>query len=149
MWIKPKNPDDIDKIVTAVRQWLEESRFTAEVYGKFHSRWKHAIRVERVRKRAKEIYCGQHPNECVANPFFDRKERKGRWLEGSDWVGFNDGLNDVLDGLEVEADVWSYNREALKAGRYFIRKGRCRRVDYDSDWVNTGYRYVARSEELV
>lgn len=143
MLIKPGNPDERPRIRAEVMAWLEASRFTAEVTLAHHYRWKYVVRVDNVRLRRRKDYCGQHPNECVVNPFFPKPHRSGRWLEGADFVGFNDGLNDLLDQLGVDADVWSFNREAGKltpAGlvtgghRYFIRKGRCRRLDYDSDW---------------
>jgi hypothetical protein len=63
-----------------------------------------------------------------------RPHRHSRCLEGTDWVAFNDLLNDVLDRLGLDADAWSYNREA-HGGRYYIRRGRRRRVRYDEAWA--------------
>lgn len=126
-------------LAAAINAWLETSRFRARVEAGYHPRWKRVVRLDTVRCRQKKSYCGQHPNECVVTPF--KRERSGTWLEGLDWVGFNDGLNDLLDRLGVDAEVWSFNREAdRKTGgdRYFIRRGRHRRVDYQSHVFHVG-----------
>lgn len=135
MWIKPRYEDDREKITTAVRAWLAESRFTADLYPQRHHKHGSAIEIRVVRKRKRADYCGQHPGACRAN---GRPHRHYCYLQGADWIGFNDGLNDVLDKLNVEADVWSYNRECYPSGQYFIRHGKKRRTLYDSVWLNSG-----------
>jgi hypothetical protein len=126
MFIRCKNPSDNVKACIALKDKLEESRFTATVFPMSHRRHKEVVRIETVRLRIKKDYCGQHPCACVAV----RKHRKGHWLEGADWIGFNDLLNLVLDELQLDADVWSYNREARLSNKYMVRIGRKRRICY-------------------
>lgn len=67
---------------------------------------------------AKE-YCGNHPCACeIGNP----KHRHGRYLEGADWVEFNDRLNNVLDAMGVSANV--------ESAVCVVRKGMLRRIVY-------------------
>ena len=135
MWVKPTKKIVLESIVYAIKEWLEISRFTADVQIEYHPRHKQAIKIECVRLRRKKPYCGQHPGPCLVQAV--RKHRVGRWLEGADWVGFNDGLNDLFDRMKWRADIWSYNREAV-GGIYYIRRGRLRRIDYTH---NTDYRF--------
>jgi hypothetical protein len=51
-------------------------------------------------------------------------------LEGADWVAFNDMLNDVLDALNVSANVAS--------SLCIIRKGAMRRIEYDGHKLGNG-----------
>jgi hypothetical protein len=136
MWVKPAEGSrderraECNRLEAEIRLWLETSRFTARLTVEFRQgRW--GVKVENVRKRVRSHYCGQHPNECQAGG--GRQKRTGFWLEGSDWVGFNDGLNDLLDRLGVSADVWSSNRESMPGGRYYVRRKRCRRTNYESE----------------
>jgi len=96
------------------------SRFTCDVEPiGYNSRFK----VRNVRLRESKIYCGSHPYACdIAGG------RRGKYLEGADWVDFNDQLNDVLDDLEVSAWVRSSVCE--------IRFDRRRRVAYDGYLAN-------------
>jgi hypothetical protein len=149
MWIRPhKNQDfDLETIAWYLRQAVEASRFTARVSVAAFRSWERqiwAVRIEVVRLRNRKLYCGQHPGPCVVNPFLGiKKHPNSARLEGADWVGWNDGINDVLDRLNLDANAWSANREAAKPGRkgnlvgvsrYFIRKGRCRRILYDAEF---------------
>jgi len=141
MFIKPsktekRSPGDLAWLINKA---LETSRFRAKVETEYHPRWKAIVRIDTVRLKKKKDYCGQHPNACIANPFVQKKHRCGSWLEGADWVGFNDGLNDVLDKYAVAADVWSFNRECKEGGRYFLRKGLERRMDYDSEYTQGAF----------
>lgn len=136
MFLRPKDQKaELGDLSWLLNKAVEASRFRAKVATEYHPRWKRVIRIDTVRLRKKKEYCGQHPNGCVPNLFVDKPHRHGTWLEGSDWVGFNDGLNDVLDKHNVNADVWSFNRESLGTGRYFLRKGLERRLDYDSEYI--------------
>jgi hypothetical protein len=110
---------DLSTIQWHLQQNLRESRFTADV----RTDWK-KITIHQVRLNAAKPYCGNHPYPCPVNPFgFERPHRKGKWLEGADWVAFNDLVNDVLDDLGVSADV------ASSVVR--LRKGRERCVRYE------------------
>jgi hypothetical protein len=63
---------------------------------------------------------------------------KRDYLEGTDWVVFNDRINDVLDRLNVNA----YAASAFCV----IRRGRLRRLDYfqgrrGNEWARVGRYY--------
>jgi hypothetical protein len=97
---------------------IGKSRFTAETRLQ-----RNKITIHNVRLREAKHYCGNHPYPCPVSPFGERPHRKGKWLEGADWVAFNDLVNDVLDDLGVSADV------ASSVVR--LRKGRERCVRYE------------------
>lgn len=111
------------RVRAGLSRWLRKSRFTAivEPTDKLYR-----LKISQVRLREYKDYCGQHPGPCVLG---GARHRHSRYLEGADWVGFNDGLNTVLDLLNAAADVWSYNREAI-GSRYYIRRGYERLVNY-------------------
>lgn len=94
----------------------------------------YGIKIETVRLKVRsDHYCGQHPGPCrVGNRNSNFGKHGAFYLEGLDWIELNYLLNDVLDALGLEADIWSYNREA-RGGRYYVRRGRCRRVRYGSE----------------
>jgi hypothetical protein len=76
------------------------------------------IRLETVRLFAAKYYCGNHPGPCRPG---GPRHRRRVYLEGADWVAFNDLVNDVLDRLDVSADVGSH---------VAVRHGRRRRIAY-------------------
>lgn len=126
MWVFPndgRSPGDVryclDKAIAA-------SRFTAKLENNCLGR-KEGVKIECVRLRNRKPYCGAHPGPCVA--LFPRKHMNATYLEGLDWVGFNHLLNDVLDKLSWSATIFSFNRES-DTPRYYIRRGRLRRVGY-------------------
>lgn len=86
------------------------------------------ILISSVRLREAKSYCGQHPGPCaVGGP-----KKKSRYLEWNDWVAFNNMVNDVLDQLNVKAEVWSTPAEDIDKGRRFwVRRGLKRRVRWD------------------
>lgn len=134
MWIIPKDRSRdtrqafCEKLAYAVSAALRRSRFSAQVFAsRVSSSRKFGVKIETVRLDKGKDYCGAHPGPCRA--LFARKHKKSRCLEGLDWVAFNHFLNDVLDSLAADADVFSFNRESLE-NKYFIRAGRLRRVGY-------------------
>lgn len=135
MWIKPKHDKDLRRMMISIPKWLRRSRFTAVLSTMRHpSEHFIGIKIECVRLIRKKDYCGQHAGPCPVNPIFARPHRHYHYLEGADWVGFNDGLNSVLDRLKIAADVWSYNRDS-RQHRFFIRKGRCRQTEYYHEYA--------------
>src|SRR4029077_17151066 len=87
--IKSKR-DDCRLISDAVVDWLRTTRFRADVYTEYHPRWREIVRIANLRLRVAKDYCGQHPDECLVNPFFTKKHRKSSNLEVADYVRFND-----------------------------------------------------------
>jgi hypothetical protein len=90
------------------------------------------IGLRKVRLTEAKPYCGQHPGECLVNPFAGpTKKKRMTLLEWDDWVEFNGLVNDVLDEHGIDADVWSNPQETK--GTMWIRKGQQRRLRYDYD----------------
>lgn len=102
------------------------SRFTAEVYiiGKT------VLKIKNIRLREARKYCGNHPNACEIG---GGPSRKAKYLEGADWVDFNDMINDILDALAVNANAAS---SVCK-----IRKGLSRRSYYGSHMIGFNYQW--------
>jgi hypothetical protein len=83
-----------------------------------------------VRLAKHKEYCGQHPGVCQVNTVFgERKKMKATYLEWDDWVGLHDLVNDLLDELRMDADVWSTPMECK--GKMWIRKGTRRRIKWE------------------
>lgn len=81
-----------------------------------------SISIHKVLLRESKAYCGNHPSGCeVAH---DGPHKKHKYLEGADWVEFNDRLNDILDAENVAANVGSSWVE--------IRIGGMRRTRYEN-----------------
>lgn len=125
-------------VLPALRRAMNESRFVAKMeYHECGRRcerraklnggrpcWKKGtIDIWNVRLRASKDYCGSHAGPCPFNPVFERPHSRRAYLEGADWVEWNDTINDVLDWAEADARVW--NSICL------IRQGLRRRVFYD------------------
>jgi hypothetical protein len=93
-----------------------KSRFTAEVEIK----GKTVIKIRNIRLRESRKYCGNHPNACELNT----PGRKTKYLEGADWVEFNDMINDICDSIGLNARVRTSVCE--------VRRGTDRRIRYNS-----------------
>lgn len=101
-------------------------------------------RLKLIRLRQPKDYCGQHAFSCaVANPGRRQKHRHYSYLEGADWVAFNDMINDVLDDLNLSAEVWSNARN--RDNGINVRHGYLRCVEYlasaeqGGDWLKEGH----------
>lgn len=105
----------VGDIKTALGHAMDLSPFTCEVRIKSEK----IVTLHNIRLKHKKRYCGSHPNFCEVEG-----GRMGTWLEGADWVAFNDLLNDVLDILDVKANVSSTI--------CILRKGKLRRIHYGS-----------------
>lgn len=110
---------DQGTIIDAIYSNLCDSRFTAEVTRDGFKN----IKISQVRLREKKPYCGNHAKACE-RPHVG-KHKRADYLEGADWVEFNDRLNDVLDKLGVSAKV--------ESGVCNLRKGDLRRTYYDAN----------------
>lgn len=112
---------DIDELVVAIVSHFNDSRFSVDV-----SQSKGDIYLKMVRLRQTKEYCGNHPKGCEATG--GPKHKKAAFLEGADWVEFNDRLNTVLDRLHVSAVVSS--------SVVNLRQGLARRIVYDAKTRN-------------
>ena len=124
---------DKDTIYRAIMTRINESRFlidlSANMFGvpagmnymaiSPKGRFKAHFAIVGVRLREKKGYCGNHCGPCRLT---GRKHKKMKYLEGADWVSFNDMINDVLDELNVSANVFS--------SHCIVRKGPRRRMCY-------------------
>lgn len=97
---------------------ISNSRFRAEVSTIYSG-----VDISQVRLRQAKGYCGNHAKACE-RPHVGG-HHKHCYLEGADWVEFNDLINDALDRLGAEVRVAS--------SVCVLRKGRLRRIRYDSD----------------
>lgn len=94
--------------------------------------------LRNVRLTKKKEYCGNHPGVCVVNPYLGSKKKPvASYLEWDDWVAFHSIVNDVLDKIKVDADVWS-NPQDVK-GKMWMRKGLARRTKYEWEERNTNH----------
>lgn len=112
------------------------SRFTATVSSRNHYRYNECIEIRNVRLIKAKPYCGNHPNACVVT-FREKRHNKSKFLEGADWVEFNDFVNDQLDALNASADVFSSPQEVR--GLLWIRRGTKRRLRYESKPIFGGF----------
>ena len=115
---KPKDRKQLNKLKTAFQKVIKRSRFTATVliYG-------NKLKFETIRLKQAKPYCGAHAGPCQFTGIAE-KHKSLKYLEGADWVAFNDMLNDVADNLYLEADI--------KSSVCIIRKGKLRRTQYNS-----------------
>lgn len=95
--IKDKNVNPGNLALIIQNHVNQSTRFTCDVFliGKT------VIKIKDIRLVEARKYCGNHPNECEIGG----GGRMGKYLEGADWVEFNDTINDILDALEVSANV--------------------------------------------
>lgn len=117
-----------EKLLKAVDKWFNRTkgRFIIEAWL-VHKATRTDINISSVRLRKAKEFCGSHPAACeVGNP----THRKGKHLEGADWVQFNDELNNILDRLSVSARV--------ESALVIVRKGDLRRTIYRHRYPQPG-----------
>jgi hypothetical protein len=108
----------VSMLENCVRASFADTRF---VIGRITST-RRSVSIHNVLLRESKAYCGNHPSGCeVAH---DGPHKKHKYLEGADWVEFNDRLNDILDADNVAANVGSSLVE--------IRRGKERRTRYEN-----------------
>jgi len=120
MDLKFRNSNDKQRIARSLQSFVRRSRFTFDLVDA----GERLLRIYKVRLRTRRYYCGNHPNVC--NVDNGRKHPKALFLEGADWVDFNDRLNDILDKAGIECKItsmWS---------RWIIRNWDVRRWVYPS-----------------
>lgn len=144
MWIIPNDSTNLGDLKWLLDKKIQGSRFTATTEVANLSPQRRGIKIECVRLRRKKDYCGAHPGPCLVN---GRKHMRASYLEGLDWVGFNALLNDLLDEHKVDATVFSYNRESITPGRYYIRRGKRRRVGYPYDVLGGRFAHWTQTKE--
>jgi len=125
---KIKQPWTAPAVRLILETAVEASRFTANITENHDG----SLKIKMIRLRTRKGYCGNHPNECVINPFIgEQKHKVCRFLEGADWVEFNDMMNDALDRHAISCVIFSRPLEIKK--KLMVRKGVMRRTAYNSE----------------
>lgn len=132
--IKMAQSASIITVADQIQVHINRSRFKANVTYRLSSRaaW---INIDTVRLRTSKPYCGNHPDACEIGG----SDRKAAYLEGADWVAFNDLLNDVLDDFKADAQVGN--------SVVHIRDGLRRRVRYTSETYGRTWRKRGADED--
>jgi hypothetical protein len=101
----PEDHDDVvQEVVDALHKEFDDSRFNVDGMTVTHRpRAGVMIKMGQVRLKSAKDYCGNHPGGCEFPGL--GPDRKAKFLEGADWVEFNDRVNDVLDRLCINAHV--------------------------------------------
>lgn len=135
MQVKAKTEDHW-RAKRLIEEAFEGSRFIMDIQVKpDNSR----LDIYMIRLIQSKDYCGSHPEACQVRPWVKQRHMKRTWLEGADWVDFNDRLNDVLDKNYIEARVQS--------SVCVIRMGLRRRIYYGSFSQGFGFEWVKRGED--
>jgi hypothetical protein len=88
-------------------------------------------------------YCGNHPGECLVNPFTGpTKKPNATYLEWDDWVKFHAFVNRVLNRFKTNANVWSTPMDVR--GKMWIRKGTSPRINWDWEERLDNYGRIVR-----
>lgn len=135
-----ENKPSAAQVARSLKAWIKTTRFRfgwyqgVEAYPypaagtRFKGGW---ASIYSVRLRECKFYHGNGPDNrgTMTRRGWQpgKKPIKVSFLEGADWVEFNDLLNDFLDARNISADVQS--RAAV------IRKGRRRRIRYTAAWI--------------
>lgn len=128
--IRVKDHAEASKVIEAVLSHLERSRFRLSGSSSFGNAGGIAfegkgqrlfVAIRGIRLRIKKGYCGNHAGPCRLT---GRKHKRADYLEGLDWVSWNDMLNDALDSIGHDGDV--------RSTTCILRWGRKRRIEYVS-----------------
>ena len=106
-----------------IRQATNNSRFKFDMSYVYRNK----LNLSKIRLKTNKEYCGSHPDSCEID---NGPSRKGNFLEGADWVEWNDMLNNILDANGIGANI--------KSSVCWVRKGTHRRIAYHSHMPNFG-----------
>ena len=118
-------------LASDLRQLANSSRFSFEVVLPRSASYNQRIELKSIRLKTSKEYCGSHPGACEL-AFRQHKNRK--YLEGADWVQFNDMLNIYMDANQISCVIWSNpveRQNSQRGERLRIRIGMHRRINYD------------------
>lgn len=122
-----QSQEDADTAERAIYEEFEGSRFRlpSQVERRLRGKKGFGFDINGIRLVSSKEYCGNHPAACeIGNP----GHRKHNYLEGADWVEFNDRVNNALDRHHLWANVTTIVCE--------LRRGRLRRVYYDGHKIS-------------
>lgn len=103
---------DVQDLATLFRRKFAKTRFSVSVETPSRG----CIAFRKIRLTYKKDYCGNHPLPCPVRPGKHRKHPTTDRLEGADWVGFNDFINDILDKQQCLCNAGSSLVNIRKAG---------------------------------
>lgn len=136
MEIKFESSDNMYAFINNMNGRKEDLRFVFDLEPKCTNR-SSKVQFKNIRLKISKSYCGNHPAMCEVT---GTKPRMGKFLEGADWVGFNDLLNNICDELVISCKINSAVCE--------IRKGYFRRINYDYTSHDNGYRQDNRWDKF-
>ncbi len=140
--VKCKDGNEAHNVARAVNTLFQQSRFEFARHGAFGSDGGVNIKVQGrntyvtfagIRLKEKKFYCGNHAGPCRLT---FKTHRKLNYLEGLDWVSFNDLVNDALDSIGHDGNAGN--------DQVTIRKGRMRCIEYfegdkgNGEWDKNG-----------
>jgi hypothetical protein len=129
--VRCKNADEAQRVVDALNALINASRFTAKLETVTYPRMVR-VYICPIRLRQTKDYRGNHPGPCQVS---GRRHKKTAYLEGMDWVAFNDMVNDALDSI---------HHDGIAGSVVNIRQGKKRRTYYGMttgphvDWLPQG-----------
>ena len=124
---------DIRRVHKALLKTLKSSRFLVRnivVKPRTSGRSRATIHLNEIRLKERKHFRGCAPE--FTDWQLARPCKRMQFLEAADWIEWNDLLNDMLDELDCSADVLS--------SACIVRKGRLRRIRYDTWEDNNGIR---------
>lgn len=146
MQIRCQTHDQAVRVIQVLDQYLARSRFNLNGHAWFGGDNGMTIRtkgrrtwvvINGVRLNIPKGYCGNHCGPCQVRFGGAKKHKTLPFLEGLDWVSFDDMVNDALDSIHHDGDVAS--------GVCVVRKGKRRRMDYygrdGGEFDREGYDY--------
>src|SRR5947209_8616203 len=134
--ITVRNESQALQVITTLYSYLDRSRFTmGSVETVKRPRKGVEVRLFSIRLKMSKGYCGNHPG---ARRVIGRKHAPHKFLEGLDWCSFNDMVNDLLDRLDLDADVRSTTCWVRKGGKRRTCYGMVGGVFGHADWEPHG-----------
>ncbi len=116
--VKCKSFEEAQQVRKTIQAFLDKSRFTANLTIEAVAH-RAKLNFDTIRLQVKKGYCGNHAGACRLT---GKKHSRAAYLEGLDWISFNDMVNDALDSISHEGDALS--------SICVIRKGKNRRMGY-------------------
>ena len=141
MKVTCKSLTEASAVTDALKRSMHLSRFKCEYDMANKSAMQRGnwyVTLSEVRLLESRPYCGNHPAECERPHPHGHKLRKAAYLEGTDWVAFNDMVNDTLDNLGHEGNAATAICVIRTNGRRRTNYGMYRSFN-QNQWEKTGH----------
>lgn len=126
---KIKSGQSPEQIAEMFRNRFSGTRFTMRI-----ETHRSKVTIHDIRLTYSKEYCGNHPLPCP-NRGFVQKHKKAKYLEGGDWVAFNDFLNDCLDAMGCICNAKSSLCIIRKHGERCTAYDSRPQGDFNNEWV--------------